>query len=324
MQIYDVCLMSDWHYDRDLLEQLENRLQCRGRSTYLVWPENLDDVLERLRRGTLGFRYLVDRASNTSEEFLQVYRCLPPPGAACFEEPGVLLRASDKALMHREFQAAGIPVPHTLIIQPHTESEEIQIDKGAVQELGPPFVIKPANTTGGGLGVFQDGRSLEDILHRRREYPSDKYLVQERILAKVEQARRFWFRIFYVTGVVHCCWWDDRTHVYAILQAGEVEEQLAGRFVDIARKIARITCLQLFSVEIAVDHQERLVVVDYVNESPDLRRKSQFIDGVPDGVVESAAENLARWILSVLNDLQPVSSSPMPKDRSRYGSAWDR
>jgi glutathione synthase/RimK-type ligase-like ATP-grasp enzyme len=315
MQVYDVCLMSDWRYDRDLLEQLENRLQRRGRSTFLVWPENLYEVLERLRAGVLGFRYLVDRASNTSEEFLQVYHCLSPPGAACFEDPATILRASDKALMHRAFQAAGIPVPDTLIIRPHAESEEIQIDTGAVRELGPPFVIKPANTTGGGVGVFQDGRSLEDILQRRREYPSDKYLVQERILPKVEESRRYWFRIFYVTGEVHCCWWDDRTHVYEILEAGEVGDELAGRLVDIVRRIAGITSLHLFSVEMAVDHQGRLVVVDYVNESPDLRRKSQFVDGVPDQLVESAVEKLARWILSVLDEPQSVSPPPMTTDR---------
>jgi glutathione synthase/RimK-type ligase-like ATP-grasp enzyme len=238
MQIYDVCLMSDWHYDRDLLVELENRLQLRGRTTYLVWPENLEDVLERLREGTLSFRYFVDRATNTSAEFSDVYRFLPVPGATCFEDPGTLLRASDKALMHQEFQTAGIPVPDTLIIQPHAESEEIRIDLQAVQDLGPPFVIKPANTTGGGVGVFQDGRGLEDILHRRLEYPSDKYLVQERIL---------------------------------------------------------------------LDHQERLLVVDYVNESPDLRRKSQFVDGVPDQVVERVIENLAEWIHRELGD--PAHSS---------------
>jgi glutathione synthase/RimK-type ligase-like ATP-grasp enzyme len=308
MQIYDVCLMSDWHYDRDLLAQLENRLQLRGHSTYLIWPENLEDVLDHLRAGTLGFRYLVDRASNTSAEFSDVYRFLPAPGATCFEDPGTLLRASDKALMHRAFQSAGIPVPDTLIIQPHTEIEEILIDLQAVQDLGPPFVIKPANTTGGGVGVFQDGRGLEDILRRRREYPSDKYLVQERILPKIIEARRFWFRIFYVTGDVHCCWWDDRTHIYEVLGGGEAEEALRERFVDIARQIARISSLMLFSVELALDYQERLVVVDYVNESPDLRRKSQFFDGVPDQVVDGVIENLVEWIHRGLGDPAHPSS----------------
>jgi glutathione synthase/RimK-type ligase-like ATP-grasp enzyme len=308
MQIYDVCLMSDWHYDRDLLVQLESRLQRRGHTTYLIWPQNLEEVLDLLRAGTLGFRYIVDRATNTSAEFTDVYRFLPAPGATCFEDPDTLLRASDKAVMHREFQSASIPVPHTLIIQPHAESEEILIDRQAVQDLGPPFVIKPANTTGGGMGVFQDGRGLEDILHRRREYPSDKYLVQELIFPKVTGARRFWFRVFYVTGDVHCCWWDDRTHIYEILGRGETEEALRGRFVEIARQIARISALQLFSVELALDHRERIVVVDYVNESPDLRRKSQFIDGVPDPVVERVIENLAQWIHRGLGDQGPVPS----------------
>jgi len=307
MQIFDVCLMSDWHYDRDLLLQLESSLQLRGYTTYLIWPENLEEALDRLREGTLGFRYVLDRASNTSTEFSDVYRCLPPPGATCFEDPGTLLRASDKALMHGMFQSAGIPVPDTLIVQPHTESEELRIDRLAVQDLGLPFVIKPANTTGGGIGVFQDGRGLEDILCRRREYPSDKYLVQERILPKVAEARRYWFRIFYVTGDVYCCWWDDHTHIYEMLGEEAVEETLRGRFVDIARLIARITALQLFSVELALDHQERLVVVDYVNESPDLRRKSRFIDGVPDQVVESIIGNLTEWIHRGLGD--PTLSS---------------
>ncbi len=312
MQNYDVCLMSDWHYDRDLLLQLESRLQGRGHSTYLVWPENLEDVLIHLRAGTLGFRYLLDRASNTSAEFSDVHRFVPAP--ACFEDLDALLRASDKALMHQEFRSARIPVPDTLILQPHSEYEEIRIDRQAVENLGLPFVIKPANTTGGGIGVFQDGRNPEDILHRRREYPSDKYLVQERILPKVVGDKRFWFRIFYMTGNVHCCWWDDRTHVYEILEAeeaGEVEsagESLAVRFADIARRIARISHLQLFSVELALDHQERLVVVDYVNESPDLRRKSQFIDGVPDQVVENIIEHLAEGIHRWFGDPTCASS----------------
>ncbi|MBN2553323.1 MAG: hypothetical protein JXB06_11170 [Spirochaetales bacterium] len=302
MQVYDVCLMSDWHYDRDLLGELEDRLQSRGRSTYLVWPYNLDGVLHQLREGTLGFRYLVDRASNTSAEFLEVHRLLNPLGVKCFEDPATLLRASDKALMQREFQSAGIPVPDTLIIQPHDQSEQIWIERQVLQNLGLPFIVKPANTTGGGIGVFQDGRNLEDILHRRREYPSDKYLVQERILPKVAEGRRFWFRIFYVAGEVLCCWWDDRTHLYEILAAGEVGEELAGRFVDIAHAIARISVLLLFSAELAVDERERLVVVDYVNESPDLRRKSQFPDGVPDEVVDRIIWNLGEWIHRALGD----------------------
>ncbi len=221
MQVYDVCLTSDWEYDRDLLFQLESRLQLRGYTTYLIWPENLEDTLGCLCRGTLRFRYLLDRASNTSAEFFDVYNLLCPSGVLCFEDPFSLLRASDKAVMHTEFQSAGIPVPNTLILEPYTECKAIEIDEQLLQTLGVPFVIKPANTTGGGTGVCQDGRGLEDVLLHRREYQSDKYLVQEQVLLKIRGDRRFWFRVFYVAGDVFCCWWNDRTHIYEILSEGK-------------------------------------------------------------------------------------------------------
>ena len=191
MQVYDVCPTSDWEYDRDLLFQLESRLQLRGYTTYLIWPENLEDTLGCLCRGTLRFRYLLDRASNTSAEFFDVYNLLCPSGVLCFEDPYSLLRASDKAVMHTEFQSAAIPVPNTLILEPYTECKAIEIDEQLLQTLGVPFVIKPANTTGGGTGVCQDGRGLEDVLLHRREYQSDKYLVQEQVLLKIRGDRGF-------------------------------------------------------------------------------------------------------------------------------------
>ena len=306
MQVYDICLISDWEYDRDLLFQLESRLQLRGYTTYLIWPENLEETLSRLYRGTLGFRYLFDRASNTSAEFFDVYHALHSSGVPCFEDPYTLLRASDKAVMHAEFQSAGIPVPNTLILQPHSERKEIELDEQLLKTLGVPFVIKPANTTGGGIGVWQDRRGLEDVLRIRQEYQSDKYLVQEQVLPKIRGERRFWFRVFYGTGDVYCCWWNDRTHVYEILLVGEVGELVLKQIVDIAHRIARISSLQLFSAEIVLDSQERLIVVDYVNESPDLRRKSCYPDGVPDEIVDRIVEALAEWIHRELTESNAV------------------
>jgi glutathione synthase/RimK-type ligase-like ATP-grasp enzyme len=302
MQIYDVCLISDWDYDRDLLLQLEDRLRLRGRSTYLLWPENLQDALDRLRRGALSFRYLLDRASNTSGEFFEVYHRLAASGLLCFENPYALLHASDKAVMHRRFHDAGISVPATLILEPYAHRRDISVDEPFLRTLGVPFVIKPANTTGGGVGVFRDGRSLEDVLRLRREYPSDKYLVQETVLPKAGEGRHCWFRNLYATGEVFCCWWDEHTHVYENLSEAEVGRTLLERFIDIARRIARISSLELFTAEIALDERDRLVVVDYVNESPDLRRKSRFVDGVPDEIVDRVIENLAGWICRALHD----------------------
>jgi glutathione synthase/RimK-type ligase-like ATP-grasp enzyme len=304
MQLYDVCLASDWSYDRDLLVRLEALLQLEGHTTYLTWPENLEETLHSLRAADLRFRYLVDRASNTSTEFLELYRFLAASGIHCFENPRILLRASDKAAMHLAFRGAGIPVPDTLILPPFEERREIQIDEQSLGRLGVPFVIKPANTTGGGTGVYQDGRGLEDVVRFRKEYPADKYLVQERILPRIRNGLRCWFRALYATGDVYCCWWNEQTHVYEILSTDAAGKEIVGRICDILHRIARITCLQLFSVEIVLDDRERLVVVDYVNESPDLRRKSQFVDGVPDELVDQIIERLAERIGQELEELE--------------------
>ncbi len=296
MQIHEVCLASDWEFDRDLFLQIEEQLRLRGHTTYLVWPHNLEDILQRLRDRSLGFRYLVDRASNTSPEFLAIYRLLAQQGVRCFENPDTMLWASDKATMHLEFLSAGIPVPYTLILEPFAERENLELPAAKLLPLGEPFVIKPANTTGGGIGVFQDGRCVDDIIRLRREHQTDKYLIQEKIQPKVRDGNHCWFRMFYACGDVHCCRWHESTHVYDALSDSEAGEQGLQRLYDITRRIADVCFLRLFSAEIAVDPRDRYVVVDYVNESPDLRRKSRSADGVPDGIVDRIVGRLAASI----------------------------
>ena len=54
--------------------------------------------------------------------------------------------------------------------------------------------------------------------------------------------------------------------------------------------------LRLFSSEMVKTGEGRIVVVDYVNETPDLRRQSCFPDGVPDEIVASIVEDVARHV----------------------------
>ena len=198
--------------------------------------------------------------------------------------------------MHLEFIAHGIHVPYTVIL-PSCESErEPRLEAGEMAPLGTPFVVKPANTTGGSLGVVGDARTLEDALTARRSYPGDKYLLQERIYPEQREGRRFWFRGFYVLGEVHCAWWDDRTHVYA-----ELTDEETGRFGlqeigGIVRGVAAVSGLRFFSTEIVRDVRGRLVSVDYVNENCDMRLRSKHPDGVPDALVGRIASRIAAYV----------------------------
>ena len=64
---------------------------------------------------------------------------------------------------------------------------------------------------------------------------------------------------------------------------------------DITRRIASICQLDWFSTEIALTHEE-FVVVDYVNDGIDTRVQSKAVDGVPDEVMQGIATQLVQLI----------------------------
>ena len=290
---FDVCLATDWEYDRDFLSLLDESLRSRNLGAYVVWPHDLEKVLQALRAGTLAFRFVLDRGSATSPEFLELYRLLSHTGARFLDNPGTILWASDKATMHLEFLSGGIRVPHTLIVAPYEATEQVALSREELSRLGSPFFIKPANTTGGGIGVFEHGTCLEDILTVRQQHKGDKYLVQERIHPLEKEGRRFWFRVFHVCGSLFGTWWHDLSHVYEPLLIEQVERYALAPLFDMIRAIAGICRLNFFSTELVLDRAGRWVAVDYVNDSCDLRLKSRHADGVPDEVVRQIAERIA-------------------------------
>jgi hypothetical protein len=297
---YSVCLSSDWYPDRSFLALLELALGRWGCSAYLVWPYNLKETLEKLLAGTLELRYLVDRASNTSPEFLPLTDLLTARGVPCLDSPEGMFRAADKAIMHSEFHRAGIPVPATVILASAAQEELVAVLPEALDRLGRPFVIKPASMTGGGIGVFERGLNIDDIQRVRQMYPHDRYLLQERVRPLERDGRRFWFRVFHVCGQTVATWWDDRTHRYDVLEPSQERSYGLAPLTVVGQRIARVCGLHLFSSEVVLDPAGRFVVVDYVNETPDLRVRSETEDGVPDGIVQLVAAELARHICGQL------------------------
>jgi hypothetical protein len=193
----------------------------------------------------------------------------------------------------------------TLSIAGSALSKDLHLDPVALAPLGVPFVIKPANTTGGSLGVIADAAGPADVLAARRTYPNDKYLLQEKVVPEVRAGRRSWFRGFYVLGEVHLTWWDDLTHIYTELSYDEAARSGLIPVYGIVRDIARISRLRFFSTEVARDVRGRLLVVDYVNEICDMRLRSEHPDGVPDAVVGRIAGRIAAHAAGAAPPLRP-------------------
>ncbi|MGD9899658.1 MAG: RimK family alpha-L-glutamate ligase [Calditrichaceae bacterium] len=297
---YDLCIASDWTYDEDFIAILEDCARQRSLSTYIVRLHNLDETFFLINENQLHFRYFFDRASDTSPEFIKLQHFFSKQNLPVFETKKQLKWASDKATMHLEFISNGLNLPYTIILPSYRETADIKLSLTDLAYLGRPFIIKPANTTGGGIGVVNGAETLQDVIAARLEFEYDKYLLQEKIIPANRDEKRFWFRCFYACGDIYLCWWNDINHRYDIMSQDDEEKYNLRTMYAIVEKIAEICKLNLFSTEITMNNDEKFIIVDYVNESCDMRLQSSHYDGVPDLVVHQIAERIIQFIGNIL------------------------
>jgi len=238
----------------------------------------------------------MDRASDTDERFLPLSRLLREQNILHINPVEAMKHASDKATMHLEFLTYGIDVPFTIIITPYNNKREVELTLTELAQLGRPFIIKPANTTGGGAGVIMGAETLKDVLDSRQHHKNDKYLLQQEIRPVAIDSHKAWFRVFSVFDRTLSCWWDPLTHHYTPLRGREIRAHGLEGLARAAGKIREVCKLDFFSTEIAMTPDERIIAVDYVNEICDMRLQSQHRDGVPDLVVQAISRTIVERV----------------------------
>jgi hypothetical protein len=284
----------NWDLDADFIYGIESECLRCGLTSYRVQHHNLEETMHRLREGELTFSVFLDRASDGEEAFEPLARQLAKSGIRVLNRFDRVLHSRDKATMHLELISAGVQLPYSIIIAPFNKKKEIELSLSELAHLGRPFIIKPANTTGGGVGVVLGAESLKDVIETRQHQRNDKYLLQEKVRPVFLGFTKAWFRVFYVCGEVIACWWDDETHVYRAVTAGEEELYGLGPMREIMKKIAAVSELDFFSSEITLNASGQFVVIDYVNEVCDMRLQSSHPDGVPDEVVHRIQQLLVQ------------------------------
>ena len=308
-QELDIAVAWNWELDREFLRCIDSAATARGLTTHFIDQQNLSETVSELQHDKLFFRVFLDRASDEDERFLPLANAISRIARASghhetlriINPHDILRRASDKATMHLEFLSHSIHVPYTIIISPYSQRKEVELSLSELALLGRPFIIKPANTTGGGVGVVLGAESLKDVIETRQHHKNDKYLLQERIIPVELAQHRAWFRVFYAFGLVLPCWWNDQTHVYEELTPKDEEAFGLQPLRSVAATIQQICGLDFFSTEVAMTSAEKFVVVDYVNEMCDMRLQSSHADGVPDQVVFSIAEALVGFTVTQNN-----------------------
>ena len=300
----DFILTWGWEYDADFIRKFEEICQREEVSAVFVNPGNLGEILEQAKRGSLKFKVLLDRASDTDKAFDLLIDKVILSGTRTLNEARYAIKAMDKATMHLEFLTKGIDVPQTIIFSPAHDLDRLK--EKELDRIGRPFIIKPAYG-GGGEGVMEAG-NLNDVKSIHEEYEEEKYLLQEKVFPVVLNGKRAYFRVYYVCGYTLPCWWNDQTHIFGSRVTREEEKRYGlKKLNDIAESIAEISKLDFFSTEICITERERFVVVDYVNDPCDMRLKSTCIDGVPDEVVERIIKYIIQYIKRArIEELTPL------------------
>ncbi len=299
MTAYDLALAYVWEYDIDFINSVERKFQEARLSTFIISEHNIDEVLDKVLKRKLHFHFYLDRAWDVDERYENLGRILSRRKGRLFNPYKSVLHAIDKASMHLEFITAGLHVPYSIIIPPHSESEDLFISVEDLSKLGRPFIIKPCNTTGGGVGVVTGAETLKEILDERITNTDDKYLLQEKIYPKKLDGKRAWFRSFWAFGKAIPVWWDDQTHLYEPVLPEHYKNFRLNNLRRITRKIAELTSLDFFSTEIVLTEDDNFLLIDYVNDQCDMRMKSGHYDGIPDIIVHEIIRNMLKFTLRI-------------------------
>ena len=287
---YDLCIAWNWEHDADFVQLLDSTCAGRGLTLLSISARNLVEILPRLTRAEVRFRLLFDRASEADPAYLPIVDIAHSLGARSLNPRELADRAYDKASIHQAFLDDGIPTPETRILPRYTDQASL-----AHLDLFPPgkhFAIKPA-LGGGGEGVLTNVSTLEQVQTARMQFPGQQYLLQEQVIPRLMGGLPAWFRVIYCLGQIHPCFWDVKTHVYTPLNTGLEDRFGLGSLGELIKRIARICRLNLFSTEIALTEENRLLAVDYVNDPIDLRLQSRAQDGVPDFIIKDIAARIA-------------------------------
>lgn len=293
----DLLAVWDWEFDRAFLERLARACAARG----VLFAAVREDGGSQLEAVAVGWEtvpaVVLDRASDIWPGLATLLARFEATGCRTVNNAGRMAWCRDKATMHLELVAAGIHVPYGVIISSDQAARTGGVLAEHAQALGAPFVIKPAEG-GGGEGVVLDASTAADVARYLEERGYDKVILQRRVLPSSLGGNRGWFRVFFLAGQIVPCWWDDLTHLYRLLSPGEEEAAGLGRLRDLTAAIAHIANIDFFTTEIALDLAGEMVVVDFVNEMPDLRCQSEHPDGVPQPLVDAIVAMLVEMAVA--------------------------
>ena len=292
METFDLGIAWDREEDNDFVEGLNNYALKKELKPYLLHGYNFYASLKNISEGNIHFRLFFNRTSENDPVFSGLPDFLKRKGITFINHPDSAKESVDKFKMHLRFNSHDMPVPKTVLVGPQEDRKTLELK---IKYTSKHFVLKPADGSCGNGGIA-DVHSLDDVIMVKKQHKDMRHIAQEKISPKNLGNKLAWFRVFYACGNITPCWWHPVTHVYDILTLKEVYALGLYDVWYLTKRISQICKLDFFSTDIVMEGDGKLVIVDYVNDKPDMRKKSKFNDGVSDEVVESITEKITNFV----------------------------
>ncbi|OGV76709.1 MAG: hypothetical protein A3K19_18060 [Lentisphaerae bacterium RIFOXYB12_FULL_65_16] len=303
---YDLGVAYWCERDDLFLRELKARAAQLALDLLVVEPVWVADVLRRQDEGAVRFGVLLDLASEIAapaDSFTRLAVAARQKGSRVVNDPIRAARFGHKGMAHLALQAAGLPVPYAILV-PYSGVERRTLTELDVKGLGQPFFIKPCFGFAG-MGVIGDARQIKDVHRAHTAFADAQYLLQRRVeVAELGGQPAYW-RVIHAFGETLLCWWHPLTRHYTAVMQWQIQDYDLWPLFDIGERVAAVTGMGLFSIEVARTPTGHYTLIDYVNDQIDLRAKSFHADGVPDELVRYLARRIAEFAAQASRD-QPL------------------
>ncbi|MBU1061561.1 MAG: hypothetical protein KJ952_02420, partial [Candidatus Omnitrophica bacterium] len=210
MKKYDFALAWNSSHREKFVNWVRRECSLRKLEFLLINSNNAKDVINRLEKGRLKIKFLLDNESDydiRTDLFARLCYAVKDIGGYVICDPDDAREAANKAVAHYDLIKANIPVPYTVVVR-NWEPDNFKLTKEEIRRLGTPFIIKPASGFGQKGVVKNADGSIKEIARARHFNRGDNFLLQEKIEPVFFDERQGWFRVYFLFGEIIPCWWN--------------------------------------------------------------------------------------------------------------------
>ena len=292
METFDLGIAWDQEQDNEFVEGLNNYALKEGLRPYLLHGYNFYTSLKDISEGNINFRLFLNRTSEDDPVFSGLPDFLKRKGITFINHPDNTKKSRDKFQMHSMFVSYGLPIPKTVFLKPQ---EEKQVLESKIQHVSVPCILKSSFGSYGN-GTVLTINSLDDALRLMGQEEDKSYFAQEQVSPINLENKPAWFKVLYCFGEIIPCRWHPVIREYEILPLRQIYRLGLHEIWPMTKKIKQACKLDFFSTDIAMKDKGKFLVVDYVNDRPDMRKKSKFKDGLPDEMVDKIIGDIIAFV----------------------------